>query len=139
METVAISQSGKNLIRSFFLVLMAVQAVLEALIGLSLLFNFEQTLKVGFGVTYTKEWDVVGVALGLYLLLLTTLILLSIYWVRKENYAGIILSFIIGAFLTLFGIVSLIKLGNPQGLMIDSVRGVLTILLAHRIGKNLPS
>jgi hypothetical protein len=44
---------------------------------------------------------------------------------------------IIGAFLLVFGVVSFLKFGQVQAIMIDSLRGLLTIILAYMAGKGI--
>jgi hypothetical protein len=120
-----------------FVIAMGLQAVLELVIGCLLLFNLPATLETGFGVHYTKEWDFVGLTVGLYLLLLTGLMILSIYWTTQKNYSGVVLGIIIGVFLMAYGIGSLIKLNTFQGIFIDGIRGLLTVIVAVVVGKNI--
>ncbi len=95
-----------------------------------LLFNFPFTLENAFGITYSNELDVLGLALGLYLLLLTSLIVLSMIWTIKEKLEGISIGIIVGAFLTIFGLIALLKFGDAQAVFVDSIRGAATIILA---------
>jgi hypothetical protein len=83
-------------------VLLGLQAVVELGLGTMFLFNFKSTLERSFGITYSNELDVLGFALGLYLLLLTTLIVLSMAWELKGNTGGAILGIVIGVFLFVF-------------------------------------
>jgi hypothetical protein len=77
-----------NIISYIFIGLLGIQAIIEFTLGGMLLFNFQATLESAFEITYTSQLDILGIALGLYLILLTTLILLSIYWTVKKNTAG---------------------------------------------------
>jgi hypothetical protein len=73
----------------------------------------------------------------LYLILLTTLILLSIYWTVKKNTAGPVIWVIVGVFLISFGLTVFLQLGRIDGLLIDSIRGVITVVLSLLIHKEL--
>jgi hypothetical protein len=116
---------------------LSIQVILELGIGITLLVSFPMALESGFGITYSSELDILGVALGLYLLLLTTLIILSIIWTIKHNYAGITIGIIVGVFLVTFGITTFLKFGDIQVILADGIRGLLTIILAYMAGKGM--
>ncbi len=118
-----------------FIILLGLQAIIELLLGGSLLLNFPETLETGFGITYSSELDFLGIALGLYLLLLTSLMVLSIIWTLKGNYSGATLGIVIGVFLTLIGVIAFLQLGRTDGLIIDSSRGLLTVIFAYMTSK----
>ena len=122
---------------NIFIGLLSIQAIAELGIGISLLFNLPATLKGGFGITYTSELDILGIALGLYLLLLTTLMITSVVWTIKKNISGASLGIILGAFLVIFGITTFLMLGNSDGLVGDSLRGLLTIIFGYIAYKEL--
>lgn len=128
--------ANKTWIRLFIWIL-GLQAILELVVGGTLLFNFPVALEDGFGISYSSELDVLGIALGLYLLLLTTLMVFSIIWTTRQNYSGISLGIIIGIFLLVFGLVSSLRFGDMQAIMVDGLRGLLTIFLAYKAGKQL--
>lgn len=123
--------------RRILIVFLAIQALMELGIGATLLVDFPTALESGFGITYSSELDILGVALGLYLLLLTCLLVLSIMWISKGNYSGITLGIIIGIFLFVFGVVSFLKFDQTQALLVDSLRGLLTITLSYIAYKEL--
>lgn len=110
---------------------------MELLIGVTLLFNFPYALKNLFGINYTIELDIIGITLGLYLLVLTTLLIISAVWIRKGNKAGTTIAIVVGGVLLIFGILSYFQLGRTDGLMGDSTRGLLTIILAYITSKEL--
>jgi hypothetical protein len=120
-----------------FIALLAIQALAELGIGSSLLIDLPGTLKSAFQITYTSDFDLLGMALGMYLMLLTALMILSIYWTVKRNLSGITLGVVIGVFLFLFGIVSFFKTGATSGLIGDSSRGVITVIFAYFAYKEL--
>lgn len=99
--------------------------------------NLPATSVEGFGITFIPEIEILGVALGIYLLLLTVLMVLSIMWVLKRNNASVTLGVIIGDFLTIFRVLTFLKFGDLQAILGDSIRGVITILLAVMVAKEL--
>ncbi|NOQ73904.1 MAG: hypothetical protein GQ574_17990 [Crocinitomix sp.] len=123
--------------RRIFIIILTLQAIFELVIGGSLLIDLPATLKAGFGITHTSDFDIIGLALGLYLLLLTGLMILSIVWTIKRNFSGITLGIIIGVFLFLFGVMSFFKTGETGGLLGDSIRGVITVVFAYLANKEL--
>lgn len=127
----------RKLGRRGFIGLLGLQALVELVIGVTLLFGFPTALESGFGITYSSELDILGVALGLYLLLLTGLLLLSMVWTIKGNNAGTTLGIITGFFLFAFGLVSFLKLGDTQALFVDSIRGIITIIFGLMARKEL--
>ena len=62
-----------KVITRIFIVLLAIQAIIELGLGSMLLFDFQTTLVSAFGIKYSSQLDILGIALGLYLLLLTAL------------------------------------------------------------------
>ena len=131
------TNTSRKIWRRFFIGLLSLQAILELGVGATLLFNFPTALESGFGITYSNELDILGIALGLYLLLLTTLLILSSIWTYRANHAGITIGIIVGVFLFTFGVVTFLKFGDMQGILIDSLRGVLTIIFGYFAGKEL--
>ena len=129
----------KKIWKRLFIGILILQAILELGLGLALLFNFSTTLETGFGITYSSELDILGIALGLYLLLLTTLMILSSIWTHKSNRSGITLGIITGVFLFTFGLTAFMKFGDVQPLYIDSLRGLITIALGYMASKEMRS
>ena len=127
----------RNVWIQLFIGLLGLQAIAELAIGGMLLFNFPTALESGFGIPYNSELDMLGMALGLYLLLLTTLLILSIIWTYRSNYSGITIGIIVGAFLFIFGVLSYFQFGDIQAILVDSLRGLLTIIFAYMAGKEL--
>jgi glucan phosphoethanolaminetransferase (alkaline phosphatase superfamily) len=138
MDSIASNQAGNSnkIWKQIFMVFILLQAALELAIGFTLLFNLPMAME-NFNAPYSPDMEVLGLTLGLYLLLLTTLMVLSFIWIRKSNPAGATLGIITGLFLVSFGIGMLVKFGETQALWIDGFRGGLTILLAYMAGKAL--
>lgn len=136
-ESTNTAGTSRKIWRRLFIGILMVQAILELGLGITLLIDFPTALESGFGITYSSELDILGVALGLYLLLLTALMILSSVWTFKSNHSGITVGVIIGIFLFVFGAVTFLKFGDLQALMVDSLRGLLTIILGYMAGKEL--
>lgn len=130
-------QKERKIARGIFIALLAIQALAELGIGSSLLIDLPGTIKSGFGLTYSSDFDLLGMALGMYLMFLTALMILSLYWTVKRNLYGVTLGVVIGVFLFLFGIVSFLKTGATSGLYGDSIRGIITIIAAYFAYKEL--
>ena len=122
--------------KRIFIVFILLQAVFELAIGITLLFDLP-TAMANFNTPYSPDMEVLGLTLGLYLFLLTALMVLSFIWIRKSNQSGVTLGIIIGLFLISFGVGMLVKFGETQALLIDGLRGGLTVFLAYMAGKGI--
>lgn len=134
-----VSNQAKNtskIWKQVFMVFILIQAIGEFAIGNTLLFNLPMAME-NFNTPYTPDMEVLGLTLGLYLFLLTTLMVLCFIWIRKSNRAGVTLGIIIGVFLMSFGVGMLIKFGETQALWVDGFRGGLTVFLAYMAGKSI--
>jgi hypothetical protein len=129
----------KNLktVGKIFIVIIGLQAIIEFLIGVTVLFSFPTALDVLFGITYSSELDIIGIPLGLYLLLLTTLLILSIVLTLRGNRLGTTIAIIVGAVLLVYGLISYFQLGRTDSLMFDGVRGLVTIILGYVTSKEM--
>jgi|TARA_B110000879_G_C11170054_1_gene513138 hypothetical protein len=127
----------KKIARGIFIAILAIQAIAEFGLGGYILIDLRGALDSAFGITYTRNFDTIGLALGLYLLLLTGLMILSIVWTIQRKFSGITLGVIIGAFLVVFGLASYFKTGETGGLLGDGIRGVITIILGYMSYKEL--
>ncbi len=126
-----------KIVTRIFIVILAIQAIIELGIGSMLLIEFPSALESGFGITYSNELDILGIALGLYLLLLTTLMIISAVWTYRSNSSGTTLGIVVGVFLFTFGVATFLKFGDFQGILVDSIRGLVTIIFAYLTGKEL--
>ncbi len=126
-----------KIVTRIFIVILVIQAIIELGIGSMLLIDFPSALERGFEITYSNELDILGIALGLYLLLLTTLMIISAVWTYRSNSSGTTLGIVVGVFLFTFGVATFLKFGDFQGILIDSIRGLVTIIFAYLTGKEL--
>ena len=109
------TDNSSKIWRRLFIGVLSLQAILEFGVGVSLLFFLPAALESGFGITYSNELDILGIALGLYLLLLTALMILSCVWTKRGDYAGITLGIITGIFLVIFGVTYISKIWRSSG------------------------
>ena len=129
--------ASRNTWKHIFIGILSLQAILELGVGATLLFNFPVALESGFGITYSSNLDILGVALGLYLVLLSILMMLSAIWTKRNNPSGITLGIIVGIFLLIFGLVSTAKFGGMQGIVVDGIRGFFTIVFGYLAQKEI--
>jgi hypothetical protein len=129
--------TSKKIWTWLFIGILGLQAIVELALGTSLLVDFPTTLETGFGITYSSDLDVLGIALGLYLLLLTALLIISAVWTYRSNMSGITIGIVAGGFLLAFGLATYLKLGNFEGILVDGIRGLLTIVFAYMAGKEM--
>ena len=54
--------------------------------------------------------------------------LLGIFWTRQGNISGVVTGSAVGLYMFIFGIVAFLMLGQTDGLVVDSIRGSLTII-----------
>jgi glucan phosphoethanolaminetransferase (alkaline phosphatase superfamily) len=130
------AKSTSKIWKQVFMVFILIQAIGEFAIGNTLLFSLPMAME-NFNTPYSPDMEVLGLTLGLYLFLLTTLMVLCFIWIRKSNRSGVILGIIIGLFLISFGVGMLIKFGETQALWVDGFRGGLTAFLAYMAGKSI--
>tara|TARA_B100000809_G_scaffold88156_2_gene86546 strand:+ start:6444 stop:6767 length:324 start_codon:yes stop_codon:yes gene_type:complete len=102
-----------------------------------LLFDFPFILESLCGITHTNELDITGIALVIYLLLLTSLFILSIVWTLKEKKEGAVIGIGIGIFLLVFGLNAFLQLGQIDAFLSNSTRGLLTVLLSYTTYREL--
>lgn len=120
-----------------FIGILILQALIELGVGAAILFAFPTTLETAFWITYSSELDILWIALGLYLLLLTALLVLSAVWTRRGNRAWIIIGIISWVFLFSFGVAAFLKTWDTQAIFVDSFRWALTVIFAYMAWKEL--
>jgi len=125
------TSSKLNWSSKLFIALLDFQAVVELVIGVTMLSNFQFAVENGFQLEYFSEMEFLGTTMGLQLLFLTSILFLAAYLTLKRNISGPILGMACGLFFTIFGIVVFIKYNNTDGIFIDSVRGAITFILGY--------
>lgn len=92
-------------------------------------------LETGFHIHYTPELEIISIVIGMELFFLGTMALLGVIWTRKHKLFGVYIGTSVGVYMFLFGVVAFLKLGTTEALVVDSIRGLITIVfgfLAYR-------
>lgn len=118
-------------VKIVFLILLTINFLIELAIAGAMLIDFSQVADIAFGITYTSDIAVLGIALGSNLIFVSGILLLSIIWTLRSKVEGIIIGAMTGGFFVLFALVAFIQLGDFQAILVDGLRGVLTIIFAY--------
>lgn len=105
--------------------------------GFTSLINPQMAFETGFQMTYNDELHIIGIVMGMELIFLGSMALLGIIWTRKGKIEGVTVGSAVGMYMFLFGIVSFIALGRTDGLIVDSIRGFLTLVFAYMTYREL--
>ena len=65
--------------------------------------------------------------------LLTVLAILALYWTNKSQISGVIVGMAVGCYFLLLGIVGIITVDYSITLLIDVIRGLLTLILGFTL------
>jgi len=117
--------------RTLLLVVLAIAVVLE--LGLTGGVFFAPVFTLGqFNVKYGPETQFLAYLVGWFLLLVALLALLAWAWVRRRRpgYAG--LCYLLGLWWIGIGVGIYITFGRPENLLLDSLKGLLIVVLAWR-------
>lgn len=124
-------RNESTLLTSAFVILLLIQAIMELVIGFMFLANFQMVVETGFDRTYTPDMDIFGIVIGLQLMLLSILLILATRWTLNDVKAGPVVGIAAGAYFLVFGIFAFIKFGDVQAIMVDSIRGLLTVIMGY--------
>lgn len=122
-----------------FMVLLALHALGCFALGAAALIDWAQMVNVGFGVTYRADLDIIGVIIGLELFFLGGISALSLFWVRGRLMHGTVTGIAVGLYMLVFGIVAYLMTRQTGGLMVDSTRGLLTVIVGFMARRELAS
>jgi hypothetical protein len=117
--------------RTLLLVVLAIAVVLE--LGLTGGVFFAPALTLAqFKVKYGPETQFLGYITGWFLLLVTLLAALAWaqVWRRRPGYAG--LCYLLGLWWMGLGVGIFIVFGRPENLVLDSLKGLLIVVLTWR-------
>ena len=121
--------------KTVFLLLLFLHALSCFVLGAMALVNWPFALQMGFRVPYSTALDTIGVVIGLELLFLGGISALSFVWTRSGVKGGTVTGIAVGLYMLTFGIVAYLKTGQVDGLLVDSLRGLLTVVfgvITHR-------
>jgi|GEM_PF-6627314 len=105
--------------------------------GFSSLVSPEFAFESGFQIPFEPKLDIIALVIGMELLFLGSMALMAIIWIRRKNIYGVYLGSAVGMYMTMFGIVAFFMLGRTDGLMVDTIRGVITLVFAYMAYKEL--
>ena len=125
---IASTTSTRRIGRWLFIALLVVHVLSCYVMGTFSLFNWPFALETGFGIPYDDSLDILGVVIGLELIFLGSIAVLGIYWTRQGQISGIVTGMAVGMYMFMFGIVAFLLLGRIDGLIVDSIRGFLTLI-----------
>jgi hypothetical protein len=87
--------------------------------------------ETGFQMTYNPDLQIIGIVMGMELLFLGSIALLGVIWTRRKSKYGIYAGVAVGSYMFLFGIVAFLIMGRTDGLIVDSIRGLLTLIFGY--------
>ncbi|MFT4777827.1 MAG: hypothetical protein ACJAU0_001873 [Flavobacteriales bacterium] len=114
--------------RTLFKIFLTLNFLIELVIGLGMLFNFPVLAEPGFGIPYSSDMDVLAIGLGSNLLFAAAAILLSLVWTIRNKTEGASLGMLTGGLFVFFSLMAYAQMGSTQALLVDGVRGLLTII-----------
>lgn len=117
----------RDILRWIFIALVSLGSLLEVVIGVAMIVDFETVLTANFGATYSAELGPIGLALGCNLIFLGIALALSASWTRAHKREGPILGVAGSMVFVTFGIVAFLQFGQLSALVVDGLRGVLTV------------
>jgi len=119
-------KSSRNSLVAFLLVL----AVKDAFLGSFLLFNLDWILN-NTGMTYSDDVKTMASFFGVCVLIVSTLCLAAINWVRTNKPDGVFLSKFIGWWMVIASVIVYFKIGKLAWSAVDFVTGVLILIPAY--------
>ena len=128
-------QKEKRIGRSLFIGILILHILGCYVMGAMILINPKLALETGFHIHYSQELEIISLVIGMELFFLGTMALLGVIWTRKHKLFGVYIGTAVGVYMFFFGIVAFLKLGTTDALVVDSIRGFITIvfgILAYR-------
>ena len=120
-----------------FISMLVIQALFALFISFSSLINPKMAIETGFKIIYDSNFRILTVVIGMQVLFSACIAIMAIVWTRRKSIYGIYLGTAIGLYLTSFGIVAYFILGQTDGLLVDSSRGILTLIFAYLANKEI--
>lgn len=99
-------------------------------IGSTALINPEFGSKTGFQLEYTASLQIPLIIIGMEVLFLGSIALLGFIWTRRGSVYGIYTGAAVGVYMFVFGFALFLLEGRTDGLLLDSSRGIITIIAA---------
>jgi hypothetical protein len=121
------SSASRKIARNILIALTALNALFALVVGILTLVNMQGVFE-GFGITYTRELESIGLPAAGLLILIAVLAFISIFWLVQGKIEGILVPFGHATFLFALGFMAFARLGQTDILYIDSIRGFLTMV-----------
>jgi hypothetical protein len=124
-------KTSRKIGRYLFIGILALHTLGCYAMGITTLLNPQVAFESGFQIDYNPELTIIGTIIGMELLFLGSIALLGIIWTRKNKKEGIVAGVAVGVYMFLFGFAALIFVGETQALIVDSIRGFLTLVFGY--------
>lgn len=111
----------------FFLLLLAVK---DAFLGSFLLFNLNWLLSKA-GLVYSPDVKIMASFFGVCVLIVSTLCIVAITWVRGNKPNAVFLSKFIAWWMVIAAVIVYFKIAKPEWSAIDFISGVLILIPAY--------
>ncbi len=122
--------------RTIFLGLLILNILIGLFFGFLPLINFSLVLEMN-QIPYSDKLIIFGVVSGIAILFLAAILILSFYWTKKGKWEGAITGIIAGFYLLIVGIVAWLYTGDSTAFIMDSIRGLFTILFGYRVYQSI--
>lgn len=116
-----------SIARNIFLVLAALNSLIAFALGIAVLVN-PQSVFEAFGIPYTSALDSIVITTGGLFILVGVLQVIAIVWTLQGKVEGIIVISCYAVFLFMLGVVDFVRLEQTDILLVDSIRGFLTMV-----------
>ena len=115
--------------RKFFVGFLALNGLMQLILGIAILVNFPTVAEYLMQISYTDDMRLLGMTIGVNVLFGAAVIAASIYWTINKNPAGVIAGAFFGVLAITAGLIVLVVFERTDGLM-DVLRGVLIVAAA---------
>ena len=130
IENLNTSNPSRKIARNIFIGFAGFNGLIAVLLGIVTLVNMQGVFE-GFGITFTRELNSIGLPAAGLLILVGVLVFISIAWLLQGKIEGILVPFGHGIFLFALGFMALARLGQTDILLIDSIRGFLAMVAGY--------
>ena len=125
-----------NVSKTIFQGLLILNISIGLFFGFLPLVNFPLALELN-EIPYSDDLLIFGVVSGTAILFLAAIFILSFYWTRKGKWEGPVAGIFAGFYLFVVGILVWFYLGDPTVIMMDSTRGLFTIIFGYQLYQSL--
>jgi hypothetical protein len=120
--------------RITFLILITLYGLIELVFGLFMMTDIEAVAAM-FNAEYSTDSGVFSVPLTVAVFAFTSFSALAFLWVYKRKPEGALIGMVIGGWLICSAILSYVKLGMLDSLIVDGVRGVVILIIGYLLQK----